>query len=142
MFLSIEDRLMVHEVLSRLDHAVDAQDWDTYMQFFDAQATMDPGFAPPVSGVDAIRGFLVATEGNTSGKRHVVSNVVLDPTEQGVVATSYLTVIEREDIPKVVATAVVRDTLVKKAAGWRVTSHEVRVDPGMFKAYQAAQVGG
>jgi ketosteroid isomerase-like protein len=141
MSLSMEDRLMVHELLSRLDHAVDAQDWDTYMRFFDADAMMDPGFAPPVSGADAIRGFLVATEGNTSGKRHVVSNVVLDATNEGVLATSYLTVIEREDIPKVVATAVVRDTLVKKADGWRVLRHEVRVDPGMFKAYQAAQAG-
>jgi ketosteroid isomerase-like protein len=141
MTLSIDDRLHIHELISRLDHAVDAQDWDGYLDLFAEDAAMDPGFAPPVSGRSAIRAFLVATEGNTRGKRHVSSNVVVEVDDAGVTARSYLTVIERDDIPKVVATAVVEDVLSRRAGAWVVTKHTVRVDPDMFKAYQATQGG-
>jgi ketosteroid isomerase-like protein len=139
MTLSIEDRLLAHELLARLDHAVDAQDWDGYLAHFTPDARMEPGFAPPVEGVDGIRGFLVATEGGTRGKRHIASNVVLDDRGDHVVATSYLLVVEREDIPKVVATARIIDTLVKRDGVLKVRRHQVEVDPGMFKAMQAAQ---
>jgi len=136
MTLSLEDRLAIHELLARLDHAVDAQDWDAYLDHFVEEATMDPGFAPPVSGRAAIRGLLVATEGNTRGKRHVATNVVLDPGAAGeVVARSYLMVIEREELPKVVATAAIEDRLVRRDGAWRVVAHVVRVDPGMWKAF-------
>lgn len=139
MSLSIEDRFTIHEILARLDHAVDSQDWDAYLALFKADAAMDPGFAPPVSGAPAIRAFLVATEGSTRGKRHVASNIVVDGQGSEAVARSYLTVIEREDIPNVVATALIEDHLVKGRDGWRVQKHIVRVDPGMFKAYALAQ---
>lgn len=139
MSLSIEDRLTIHELLARLDHAVDSQDWDAYLALFTADASLDPGFAPPVSGPPAIRAFLVASEGSTRGKRHVASNIVVDGQGSGATARSYLTVIEREDIPSVVATAVIEDHLVKGEDGWRVAKHSVRVDPGMFKAYALAQ---
>lgn len=141
MPIAIEDRIEIHEILARLDHAVDAGDWDTYLSYFEPDATMDPGFAPPSAGLEAIRQFLNASEGNTRGKRHVATNVVVDGNASEALARSYLTVIEREDIPKVVATAVIEDTLVKRDGRWRVTRHAVSVDPGMFKAYQAAQQG-
>ena len=138
MALTIDDRLLAHDLLARLDHAVDAQDWDAYLAHFTPDARMDPGFAPPVEGLAAIRGFLVATEGGTRGKRHVASNLVLDDRGDHVVATSYLVVIEREDVPKVVATARIVDTLVKQAGALKVREHRVEVDPGMFKAFAAA----
>jgi hypothetical protein len=102
---------------------------------------MDPGFAPAVTGKAAIRAFLEATEGNTRGKRHVATNVIVDGSGTEAVARSYLTVIEREDVPKVTATAVIEDHVVKRAGSWLVTKHIVRVDPGMFKAFEAAQQG-
>jgi 3-phenylpropionate/cinnamic acid dioxygenase small subunit len=142
MSLSIEDRLLLHELVARLDHAVDAQDWDSYLAVFAEDATLDPGFAPAVSGLPAIRAFLQASEGGTRGKRHVASNLVTEGSGTEARVRSYLTVIEREDLPKVVATAVIEDQLVKRPEGWRVTAHTVRVDPGMFKAYAAAQAGG
>ncbi len=98
---------------------------------------MDTDFGPPVQGIEALRGFLEASEGGTSGKRHVATNVVLDPMDEGVRATSYLTVIEREDIPAVVATAVITDELVRAGGSWKVRRHEVRIDPGMMKAFAA-----
>jgi ketosteroid isomerase-like protein len=138
MTLSSEDRLLAHELLARLDHAVDAQDWDAYLAHFLPDARMDPGFAPPVDGLTAIRAFLVATEGGTRGKRHIASNVVLDERGDSIVATSYLLVVEREDVPKVVATARIIDTLVRRDGAFKVRAHEVAVDPGMFKAMKAA----
>ena len=139
MALDLSDRITLHELLARLDHAVDAQDWDTYLGFFDDDATMDPGFAAPVHGREAIRAFLVQSEGGTRGKRHVASNVYVDGDRDEAVASSYLTVIEREEIPKVVATARIVDTLVKHGGVWKVKTHRVAVDPGMFKAYAATQ---
>jgi ketosteroid isomerase-like protein len=138
MALSLEDRLLAHELLARLDHAVDAQDWDAYLGHFTSDARMEPGFAPPVEGHAAIRSFLVATEGGTRGKRHIASNVVLDDRGDHVRATSYLLVVEREDIPKVVATARIVDALVKIDGGLKVHRRAVEVDPGMFKAFEAA----
>jgi ketosteroid isomerase-like protein len=139
MTLALEDRLTLHELLARLDHAVDSQDWDGYLAHFTPDAVMDPGFAPPVSGRDAIRGFLVASEGGTRGKRHVASNVFIDGSAAEAVVSSYLVVIEREDLPQVVATARIVDTVVKQGGAWKVARHQVAVDPGMFKAFQAAQ---
>jgi ketosteroid isomerase-like protein len=139
MALDVADRIILHELLARLDHAVDAQDWDGYLAHFDRDALMEPGFAPPVQGRDAIRKFLVETEGGTRGKRHVASNVFIDGSGGEAIAHSYLTVLEREDIPKVVATARITDMLVKRDGTWKVTKHQVSVDPGMFKAFQQAQ---
>lgn len=139
MALSLEDRLLAHELLARLDHAVDAQRWDEYLGHFTPDARMEPGFAPPVEGLDGIRGFLVATEGGTRGKRHIATNVVLDDLGDTVRATSYLLVVEREEIPKVVATARIVDTLVKRGGKFKVLRHQVEVDPGMFKAFQSVQ---
>lgn len=136
--ITLQDRLTVHEILSRLDHAVDAGDWDTYVSFFDEAGVLDSGWTAPVEGRDAIRAWLAANEGNTSGKRHVVSNVVLDEDGDVIRATSYLTVIEREDIPRVVATALITDDFVRQGERWVVLRHVVRVDPGMMKAFAAA----
>ena len=47
--------------------------------------------------------------------------------------------IEREDTPKVVATARIVDTLIKREGTFKVRRHQVEVDPGMFKAFQASQ---
>jgi ketosteroid isomerase-like protein len=139
MTLSLDDRLAAHELLARLDHAVDAQDWDGYLAHFTSDARMEPGFAPPVEGLAGIRAFLVATEGGTRGKRHIASNVVLDDRGDHILATSYLLVVEREELPKVVATARIVDTLVKHAGVLKVRCHQVDVDPGMFKAMAAAE---
>lgn len=135
MSLELADRIAIHETLARLDHAVDAQDWSSYLAHFDADATLDPGFAAPVKGVDAIRAFLVASEGNTRAKRHVASNVYVDGSTHEAVATSYLVVIEREDIPKIVATARIVDTFARRDGQWKIMHHKVSVDPGMFKAF-------
>lgn len=135
--LTFEDRLTIHELLARLDHAVDSQDWDTYVSFFAEDATLDSGFAGTVQGQANIRAWLVQAEGSTKGKRHVATNVVIDGDATQATARSYLTVIEREDIPTVVATALITDTLKKARDGWKVTRHEVRIDPGMMKAFAA-----
>lgn len=141
MTLDLADRLAIHETLARLDHAVDAGDWNAYLAHYADDATLDPGFAPPVSGRDAIRAFLVATEGNTRGKRHVASNVFVDGSTTNAVATSYLVVIEREDIPKIIATAVIVDTFARRDGQWKVVHHKVAIDPGMFKAFAQQQSG-
>ena len=137
--VSTEDKLQIHEVLARMDHAVDAGAWDVYVSNFTEDGVLESGWTPPVQGRDAIRRWLVENEAGTSGKRHVATNVTLDPLDDGVRATSYLTVIEREDIPKVVATAVIIDDLSQVDGAWKVRRHEVRIDPGMMKAMAAAQ---
>lgn len=139
MAITLEQRLHVHDVLARLDHAVDSQDWDTYLQHFTSDSRLDPGFAPPVQGIEAIRSLLVATEGGTRGKRHIATNVVIDDKGDHLLATSYLLVVEREEIPKVVATARIEDTFVEIGGVLKVSSHKVSVDPGMFKAMGMSQ---
>lgn len=139
MPIALADQLAIHDILARIDHAVDARDWDTYVQHFSERGSLDSGFAGMVEGRAAIRDWLIANEANTSGKRHVATNVILDAEGERVVARSYLTVIEREDIPRVVATATIRDVLAREGDGWKIQLHEVRVDPGMIKAWQAAQ---
>lgn len=141
MPIAVADQLALHDILARIDHAVDEGDWDTYVRHFSERGTLDSGFAGAVEGRAAIRAWLVANEANTSGKRHVATNVILDAEGERVVARSYLTVVEREDIPRVVATAKIRDVFVREAGEWKIALHEVRVDPGMIKAWQAAQAG-
>lgn len=69
----------------------------------------------------------------------MATNVVIDDGGDHVVATSYLTVIEREETPDVVATARIVDTLVRREGTFRVKRHQVEVDRGIFKAFAQAQ---
>lgn len=142
MEITSQDRIVIHELLARLDHAIDAQDWDGYVSHFTEDAVLDSGFAGEVRGRQAIRQWLADNEGNTSGKRHLASNVFVDFGDRVATARSYLTVVEREDVPRVIATAVITDALVKEGEGWAVARHQVRVDPGMFKAFAAAAAAG
>ncbi|MBX3250979.1 MAG: nuclear transport factor 2 family protein [Myxococcales bacterium] len=138
MTLNLADRLELHELVARLAHLSDLADWKTYLSHFIEDATMDPGFAPPTRGVTEIEAFLRQTEGGTKGKRHVATNVLVEGAGDEATVISYLVVLEREEIPKVVATAVIRDRVVRRDGVWKVARHEVAVDPGMFVAMNGA----
>lgn len=136
--MNINDRLTIHELLSHLDHAVDQQDWDAYLTYVSPSARFDSGFGgPPITGRDAIRAFLVENEGNTSGKRHVASNVVLEADGDRIKSRSYLTVVEREEAPRVVATAVLSDVFEKAGDDWLLAERVVSIDPGFMRAAQS-----
>jgi len=135
---AVEGRLALHELVAPRGMHVDAARWGAYGSLFTEDGVMVAGWGDPVQGRGALRAWLVENEGNTSGKRHVGSNVVVEATATGARAVHYLTVLEREELPGVVATALITQDFVKTAEGWRVERHEVAVDPGMFKALQSA----
>lgn len=134
--IPVEDRLAIEEIVARMNHLIDAEDYDAYLEIYAENAVFDSGFAEPTTGRAPIRAFLDANNasGFIVGKRHAVTNLILDREGDRIVATYYLTVLEREETPGVVATAVIRDEFEERDGAWLVVRHVTRVDPALMNA--------
>lgn len=132
------DALAVLDVIARMNGAIDTEDYALYARFFTEDGEIDSGFGPPVRGRDAIVRSLEASAPFITNKRHSASNIVLNQMADGLVATYYLTVLERRSALAIAGTAVITDTFRKEGDRWFVVRHVTRMDPATLAAMQAA----
>lgn len=74
--------------------------------------------------------------GMAIGKRHANLNLVLKegPDADTVLATSYMLVMEVDDVPAIVATGIYRDSIVVRTSlGWRFVYRNLDLDDGFQK---------
>ena len=74
--------------------------------------------------------------GTADGKRHFSGKLVLrkGDDEDTVLATSYMTVVDVVNAPRIVATGKYTDSVVRRTAdGWKFDRRELSVDPGFKK---------
>ena len=139
--IAAADQLAILDVIARMNHAIDVNDYPLYASFYTADGTIDSGFGPPSVGATAIVASLQQSAPFITNKRHVVGNPVISGSGDRAKVTYYLTVFERQSGLTLAGTAVITDTLRRVDGRWRVSSHTTRMDPATLAAMQAAMGG-
>jgi ketosteroid isomerase-like protein len=107
------DRLMLHELPGRYGDLVDDRDWDALADMFVDDATFEiPGQV--LEGVAEIRAFMLTA---THPRTHLMTNVVVDETPDGVVVRFRLVGMRRDGR---IVSGRYRDVVAKGDGGWRV----------------------
>lgn len=113
--MELADRLELHELPGRYGDLIDDRDWDGLTQVFVDEAT----FAIPdevLDGLDAIREFM---RGAKHPRTHLMTNVVVDETDAGVILRSRLIGMRRDGR---FISGRYRDVVVKTDDGWRIVT--------------------
>lgn len=142
MPLTPQDRLDIVDLAHRFENHFDARELDANAETMHEDVVFESTFGN-FAGRAAYRAWLEAfydTMG--AGKRHLVTNPVVTGDGDAAQLTSYLTIIERMGPPRIIATALVRDTLRRTAGVWQFTHRRIDVDPGMFAGVSATEATG
>lgn len=138
MSLSLEQKLEIHELLSRAAYAFDERDMDMLENCF----AKDAEFSMRIAGGDLIGPFAgraavmklfndsVATQ--TDKRRHVISNIFFESSEEQPCVISNLTLLATEagEI-KLLSAALYRDLVIHEDGAWRLLNRFIDLD----KAY-------
>jgi hypothetical protein len=137
--LTAEDRLDIHDLCARYYISTDEKDVEGFMDCWvpDDDIVFKSAFGD-FAGRDAVRQFEHehVHRGMAVGKRHLLSNVSIRPASRPdqALVTTYLTVVEVVEEPRIIATAIYRDSVAEKtSAGWRFRERAMDVDPGFQK---------
>jgi ketosteroid isomerase-like protein len=132
---SAEDDAALRQVIARLNHALDAADYELYSSFFAADGVFVSGFGDAVGPAQ-----VAAALGNVApfitNKRHVAGNLVISGEGDKAVVTSYLIVFEREASLSYVGSAINVDTMIRQNGRWLVARHDSTLDPATEKYIQ------
>ncbi|MEM8562090.1 MAG: nuclear transport factor 2 family protein [Pseudomonadota bacterium] len=135
MNLSIEQKLAIHEMLSRAAYAYDQRDLELLESGFTEQAEMSLCIAKgdligPFVGREAIMGLMRSSMADqTDVRRHVVSNVFFEREGDKPIAISNLTLVATENgTANMLATGIYRDELVEEGGKWKIVKRHVEMD--------------
>jgi ketosteroid isomerase-like protein len=128
----------INDIIARMNHAIDANDYPAYASFYAEDGYIDSGFGPLSRGREAIVASLNQSAPFITNKRHVASNVVINGGRNRVTAVYYLTVFERAAGLTLAGTALITDTFERRGGRWHVVSHVTRMDPATLAAMSAA----
>jgi uncharacterized protein (TIGR02246 family) len=128
----------ITDIIGRMNHAIDANDYETYAAFYADDGYIDSGFGPLSRGRAEIVASLEQSAPFITNKRHVASNIVINGAGDRYTAVYYLTVFERVAGLTLAGTALITDTFVRRNGRWAVASHQTRMDPATLNAMQSA----
>ncbi len=113
--MDLADRLALHELPGRYGDLIDDRDWDGLSQIFVDEATFEiPDEV--LDGLEAIREFM---RGAKHPRTHLMTNVVVDETDDEVILRSRLIGMRRDGR---FISGRYRDVVVKTDDGWRVVT--------------------
>lgn len=146
MTLTAHDRMEILDLCARYYISTDEADVDGFMACWvdDDDIVFDSAFGT-FHGRAEIREFERehVTTGMAVGRRHLLGNVSIRRGEDADTAlvTSYLVVMEVAKLPRIIATAIYRDSRVERTDdGWRFRRRRMDVDPG-FAVFMDSQGG-
>lgn len=134
------DVIAVQQVVFKLNHALDAADYELYGSFFAEDGVFVSGFGN-ATGPDGVAAAMEASSAFTVNKRHAATNLIVSGEGDRAVVTSYLIVFERTDSISYVGSAVNTDTMEKRDGRWLVVEHDSVLDPATAEATRAAMEG-
>ena len=138
MSLSLEEKLSIHELLSRAAFAYDEREVPMLEACFARDASLSMRIAGgalvgPFEGREAVMGLMTGSMAEqTDVRRHVVSNIFFDESGDHPVAISNLTLMATEDGEiELLSAGIYRDTVIVEDGEWRVANRHIELD----KAY-------
>ena len=134
--LLVSDELAIRQIIARLNHAVDAADYERYASFFAEDAVFATAFGN-ATGPEQIVAALEMSRPFIINKRHIATNIVISGLGDRARVTSYLTVFERADSLTLVGLAINVDTLERRNGEWVVVRHETELDPATLQLMES-----
>jgi hypothetical protein len=127
MALGIEDRLAIHELYARYNHAIDLGDPKGWAATFTEDGVFQSPTTGTFEGTQALVQFAERARGIQA--RHWTNNLVLDGDGKVARGSCYLLLLRVDQRPAtLLATGLYRDELVRTPGGWRFRRRTVEVD--------------
>ena len=146
--LDADDRFEIQQLLHRYAWALDTGDVDGFVDCFSADAVLVwDSFERPCRwvGQSRLRAFAAALRDlpTTAGRRHHLSNILLETGPDGVIARSYVTVVwSQEEAPHpITMTGWYEDELSREGGSWRIVHRTIRDWTGPVLARFPGQSG-
>ncbi len=134
--LKPNDELAVMKICQKFATLQDDGNLNGYLDLYTENAVVSNPFGT-FTGKDQIKTFTTGyINGFAKGKRHMLTNILVDGNGRKATAVWDMFVMEVKEIPMIVAT--VRNTaeLEKTAAGWKFTRYKGSIDDGFSKVQE------
>jgi ketosteroid isomerase-like protein len=132
--ITIDDKINIHELIAKYNLAIDNKNIDEWTNTWADDGIWTTTFGEAKGKTELKNMVNQITNEFASGKRHVSTNIVIEDassSNNGSIANakSYLTVIDSQNTPEVVATGVYSDTLRKDGSGkWKFFQRQLDID--------------
>ncbi|MBA3856125.1 MAG: hypothetical protein C0507_04375 [Cyanobacteria bacterium PR.3.49] len=126
--MEIEDKLQIQELTARYANAMDDSDLDAWLATWDATGMWRGGLGE-FQGFEKLRELFAALGDRIKNKRHVMTNLVIDGFGDQAQQRCYMLVFDRVNEPKLIASGVYNDHLIKVSGEWKFLERRVALDP-------------
>ena len=129
--ITVDDKIIIQELITKYNLAIDNKNIDEWSNTWTDDGIWITTFGEAKGKTELKNMANQITEEFASGKRHVSTNIIIEDasTNNMANAKSYLTVIEAQKTPEVVATGVYSDTLKKDGSGkWKFFQRKLDID--------------
>ena len=128
--ITMNDKMVIQELIAKYNLAIDNKNIDEWTSTWTDDGIWTTTFGEAKGKTELKNMVNQITSEFASGKRHVSTNIVIEAATNGMaIAKSYLTVIEAQRSPEVVATGIYSDTLKKDASGkWKFLQRKLDID--------------
>ncbi|EEB80374.1 hypothetical protein GPB2148_3191 [marine gamma proteobacterium HTCC2148] len=135
MSVSVEQKLMIHELLGKAAYAYDERDMPLLTACFAKGVSMTMRIAGgdlvgPFDGRDAVMGLMTGSmDEQTDIRRHIISNIFFDESAAVTTVVSNLTLVATENGEiQLLSAGVYRDEVVEEDGAWRVSKRHIELD--------------
>ena len=129
--ISVDDKIVIQELITKYNLAIDNKNIDEWTNTWTDDGIWTTTFGEAKGKAELKNMVNQITNEFAGGKRHVSTNIIIEDasTNNMANAKSYLTVIEAQKAPEVVATGVYSDTLKKDGSGkWKFFQRKLDID--------------
>ncbi len=127
MTLSAEDKLEIQMLSSRYAMAMDEGDQEQWIDTWSEDGIWEGGIGR-YAGLEKLRRLLADLGDRIKGKRHLMTNFVIDGDSDSARQKCYLMVVEIGEQPRLVSTLFYQDQLRKIAGQWKFVHRQVALD--------------
>ena len=147
MKITTQDLLEIQNLIATYTVATDNKDVDGFMNCWvkpEEFEGYDSGAFGNLKTWDELKAFEahhVGPGGEANGKRHQVTNIIIEPVSENEVSVTHdMIVLEVASIPMVIATGRYNNSkVVKTDKGWKFKWRKLNVDSGFFKLMEQWQ---
>ena len=129
--INTEDKIVIQELMTKYNLAIDNKNIDEWTDTWTDEGIWTTTFGEAKGKTELKNMVSQITNEFAAGKRHVSTNIIIEDasTNNMASAKSYLTVIEAQKTPEVVATGIYSDTLKKDRSGkWKFFQRKLDID--------------